>query len=206
MKQFKLLYRKILRYPISRRNCLRLIRKDFTIISSNCVGGVIYHDLNLQFQSPTINLWFLPEDYFKFVENLDKYFSMELTEKRQTEYDYPIGILGDLEVYFMHYKSFEDAKEKWERRIERINKSNIFIMMTESPNFPEAYYQRFEDLPYAHKVLFTANIHKDYPSTFCLSAANKLERGLTDILQFKSRFSGKRWLDEFDYVSFLNQQ
>ncbi|MPN54610.1 hypothetical protein SDC9_202281 [bioreactor metagenome] len=26
-----------------------------------------------------------------------------------------------------------------------------------------------------------------------------------DICQYKSAFSGRRWLDDFDYVSFLNQ-
>ncbi|MGZ1316735.1 DUF1919 domain-containing protein [Lactobacillus delbrueckii subsp. bulgaricus] len=29
--------------------------------------GVIYHDLGLQFKSPTINLWFKPKDYIKFL-------------------------------------------------------------------------------------------------------------------------------------------
>lgn len=29
------------------------------IISSNCIGGIIYHDLQLPFLSPTINLFFI---------------------------------------------------------------------------------------------------------------------------------------------------
>jgi uncharacterized protein (DUF1919 family) len=35
----------------------RLTNKEVTIFSSNCIGGVIYHDLGLRFMSPTINLF-----------------------------------------------------------------------------------------------------------------------------------------------------
>ena len=55
-------------YLTKRRNRIRrekLKNNDFTIISSECAGGVIYHDLGLRFDSPTINLWFKPDDYLK---------------------------------------------------------------------------------------------------------------------------------------------
>ena len=43
-------YRMILR--------IKLKNKDFSIISSNCNGGVILSDLNIKFNTPTINLFF----------------------------------------------------------------------------------------------------------------------------------------------------
>ena len=43
-----------------------LKNKDFTIISHNCVGGVIYHDLGLKFNTPTINLFFMAKDFIKY--------------------------------------------------------------------------------------------------------------------------------------------
>ena len=48
-----------------------LIKTDseFTIISSNCIGGVIYSDLHRKFLSPTINLFFSAKDFLKFVFN-----------------------------------------------------------------------------------------------------------------------------------------
>lgn len=76
----------------------KLKNSDFTIISSNCVGGVIYHDLGLQFKSPTINLWFKPKDYLKFLSDLDKYLEMELSEETDKDVDYPVGLLGDIFV------------------------------------------------------------------------------------------------------------
>ena len=49
---------------------------DFTIIAQNCIGGVIYSDLGLQFLSPTINMFIEDENFVKLVENLEYYFSI----------------------------------------------------------------------------------------------------------------------------------
>ena len=35
----------------------KLKNKDFSIICSNCIGGIIYNRLGQKFLSPTINLW-----------------------------------------------------------------------------------------------------------------------------------------------------
>lgn len=48
----------------------RLSNKNFTILSTNCIGGVMYHNLNLKFLSPTINLWISPHDYIKILKVL----------------------------------------------------------------------------------------------------------------------------------------
>lgn len=106
----------------------KLKNSDFTIISSNCVGGVIYHDLGLQFKSPTINLWFKPKDYLKFLSDLDKYLEMELSEETDKDVDYPVGLLGDIHLYFLHYRTFAEAKNKWNSRKKRINKENIYVI------------------------------------------------------------------------------
>lgn len=49
-------YRSQLRYKINQNNRLKLCIENFSIISSNCVGGVITHELGKRFLSPTINL------------------------------------------------------------------------------------------------------------------------------------------------------
>lgn len=36
----------------------KLKNENFTIISNNCIAGVLYKDLNKKFNSPTINLYF----------------------------------------------------------------------------------------------------------------------------------------------------
>ena len=45
----------------------------------------------------------------------------------------PIGRLGDngdfVEIQFVHCYNFSNALEQWNRRIKRINRSNIFVKM-----------------------------------------------------------------------------
>lgn len=45
-----------------------------TIISQNCIGGVIYSDLGLKFSSPTINMFIEDNDFVKLAENPRQYF------------------------------------------------------------------------------------------------------------------------------------
>ncbi|MBT8908996.1 hypothetical protein BTI62_04155 [Lactobacillus delbrueckii subsp. bulgaricus] len=182
-----------------------LQNKDFTILSSNCTGGVIYHDLGLQFKSPTINLWFKPKDYLKFISNLNKYLSMDLVEETETALGYPVGLLGDIYLCFFHYRTFEDAKNKWNSRKKRINKDNIYVIFTDRDGFDDEDFQNFLALPYKHKILLAGD--KKYSSKYTKIISKDLENGhLGDIFTVRNRFTGKRLLDEFDYVSFLNNR
>ena len=78
-ENIKAIYRKALRYRLNKENRNRLVfdrENPFSIISSNCVGGVILHELGLKFNTPTINLFFVPRDYLEFIQNL-KYYTTE---------------------------------------------------------------------------------------------------------------------------------
>lgn len=52
--------------------------QDVTILSNNCLGGVICHELGLRFLSPTINLWMTPSDFIKYCANLRHYSACKL--------------------------------------------------------------------------------------------------------------------------------
>lgn len=78
--KLKKCYRELLRKHLNNKNQMLLRNHDFTIISSNCVGGIIYHELGERFLSPTINLWFEPNDFLKFASNFDFYLSQDLIE------------------------------------------------------------------------------------------------------------------------------
>ena len=66
--------RRILRYFY--RKTLR--KRDVTLITNNCIGGIIYHDMHLQFLSPTINLYFDNEEFIRFSTHLEYYLSLSL--------------------------------------------------------------------------------------------------------------------------------
>lgn len=78
------------------------------------MGGLLYHDLNKQFNSPTINLYFNSSDFIKFVNNLEYYLSLDILFKEDTVY--PIGVIDNIEIHFLHYKNNDEALKKWNNR------------------------------------------------------------------------------------------
>ena len=72
-----------------------------------------------------------PEDFVKALENFDEFIDTPIQEVKDSGKDYPVGVgaLG-IKVYFMHYKSFAEAIEKWNERKQRINKNNMGVMLS----------------------------------------------------------------------------
>lgn len=138
---------------IIKRNKSLLKNTDFSIISQNCIGGVLYSDLGLKFLSPTINLYFSANDFVKFALNLRYYLGLNL-EMRWGE-EYPIGILGDISVHFMHYETCSEAKEAWERRKLRINYNKILVLSTDMDGFDENTYSLWKQIHYP-KILLSS--------------------------------------------------
>lgn len=93
----------LFRNKINEKMRERLHRTDFSIISSNCIGGIVSHDLGLMFKSPTINLYFDAEDFVKFTERLDYYLNTPLSLQFIHKNGYPVCSLDDLTIFFVHY-------------------------------------------------------------------------------------------------------
>lgn len=128
--------------------------EGFSIISQNCIGGVFYHDMGMQFLSPTVDLFFKEPDFVKFAMNLRHYLSCEL--QMRWEETCPVGTLDDITVYFMHYDTCREAKESWERRKQRISFEKILVVATDRNGFDDTVFETWKQIPYP-KVLFTVN-------------------------------------------------
>ncbi len=182
----------------------KLKNKTPSVIASNCNGGVVLHDLGARFNTPTVNLFFTAKDFLKFVSNLDHYLSIELVKIKDME-SYPIGQLDDIQIHFVHYGSFSEAKEKWEERKLRIDRNNLFIMMTDRDGCTYEDIKTFDSLPFKNKVIFT---HKPYPEFRSVVYLKGFEKdGEVGILsEWKKGLLKRRYLDDFDYVAFFNEQ
>lgn len=125
---------------------------NLSIISQDCLGGVIYHDTGNQFLSPTINLWFSAQDFVKMAQNLVFYLGQEL----QILSDTPpvVGLLYDVKVNFAHYETGEAAKIAWDRRNSRLMLDKILIMCTDRFGFKDAEFEEFKKITYP-KILVT---------------------------------------------------
>lgn len=121
------------RYLKNRKD--RLINRDFSIIASNCNGAFMYRDLGLPYLSPTVNLAIEINGFIKMVGNLEWYMEQEIV-RIEGESKYPVGELGGgIRINFVHYKSFEEAIQKWEERKRRIKWDNLYVVGTARGDF-----------------------------------------------------------------------
>ncbi len=189
------------RFYNSRRRS-RLKNTDFTIIASNCSGTIMYYDLGEPFLSPTINLTVEMNDFVKMVENLEWYMEQEIVEEKEEECC-PAGVLGDVRIRFVHYATFAEGSRKWSERKKRIRWDNLFIVGVERDGCTYETIRRFDQLPYKNKVIFT---HAEYPeiSSAVYIKGFEGEKELGTITNYKKQFWKRRYLDDFDYVHFLN--
>lgn len=148
----------------------KLVNTDFTIISNNCWGGIVYEWYGLKKNTPTAGVWFFADDYLRFVSNLKYYLSLEIQiipiekSKRYKEIldaqstECPVGVIDDVEVIFLHYKDPIVAKEKWEKRKERVNYDNLIIKFSYMNGCTPDMLQQFENMKFhdyvAKKIMF----------------------------------------------------
>ena len=184
--------------------CKELKNSNFSIISSNCNGGIICHDLGVRFNSPTVNLWMSASDYIKFVSNLERYLNENIVEVKEANVTYPVGLLGgDIKLYFQHYDSFEVALEKWKNRRGRVNFNNIFLIMTDRDGCNYDIIKKFDNLPFKNKVIFTSKKYPDIKSSVYCDIYEADD--CVGILSEFYKLSGKRIYENyFDYVGWLN--
>ncbi|MBR4857553.1 MAG: DUF1919 domain-containing protein [Clostridia bacterium] len=150
--------------------------KDFSIISNNCWAGRAYQYLDMPYLSPTAGLYFFAPDYIKFVSDLRRYLDTPLRFispeeskyyeeiKKRNQIDKPIGILDDVEIVFLHYKTKEEAEEKWNRRKERVNFDNIIIKFSRMDLCSDKEIDDFCNLEFENKFVFNTRKQPLYSS------------------------------------------
>ena len=148
-----------------------------TIISNNCTGGAVLHELGMEFKTPTINLQILPEQYPRFCEHLEHYMNEELKEIHPNELnhwnviwmnkmfggvpDMPFGIIDDVIVCFQHYPTFEEARAKWNERKTKIDYDHIGYIFHARGEEYRAEAEAFTKLNLPNKLILTQNFEID---------------------------------------------
>lgn len=148
-----------------------------TIISNNCSGGYLYMDMGVQYTSPTMWTQILPEEYPKFCKNLKHYMECDVVEYKDFSEvhrkqiikhigmmpDFPCGLVDDVVILFRHYSTFEEAKDKWDRRKQRIDYNHIIYMFVVETLDDINAAIKFGYLNLKNSVLFTRNFNVDVP-------------------------------------------
>ena len=157
----------------------KLNNRNFTIISNNCWGGTVYEAYNLPKESPTVGMFFMAEDYITFLSDLKGYINgtLEFIKPERSRWkdasqvsgdkrfgSYPVGVLSNgknnVEIFFLHYHSEEEAKDKWERRCKRINWDKLLVKFNDQNGCMSKNVQAFMNLPFKNKLFFTC---KEWP-------------------------------------------
>ena len=137
-------------------------KTGISIISQNCIGGVLMHEYNMKFLSPTINCYMSMPDFVSFCENLPNNLKVDLQEeKNENNCAFPVARLDNLELMAVHYKTFEEFENAWNRRRERVNLKKVLLIMTDRDGFSEDLLPRIAKLPY-QKVLFSHVLYPGY--------------------------------------------
>lgn len=187
----------------------KLRNSNFTILCPNCIGGCIYHRLEHQFLSPTVNCYMTSRDFVQFCLHLDYYLGQELCFVT-SPYPYPLAELRGTDsiptitIHFNHDVYEECAKNDWNRRKARINKDNLYIIlyMIDGISFEEV--KMLENYPCNNKVLLTS---RPIPK---VSWSHYIKPNMRSHYPFaylgKNVFGIRDYERKFDFVSFLNQK
>lgn len=203
MKTFNLQTKNdILRKKLNQELKSRLANENFTVISSNCNGSIMLHDLGLPYTSPFVNLYVRPPYFIKYLKNIEYYQGLQLHFEENTGKHYPIAWLDDVEIHFLHYTTNEEAAAKWYDRTKRMNLNNLFIMMSERDGCTYEDLQNFDALPIKNKVMFTHRPYPEFESAFYIPGFEK-NKGVGVLLEYRAD-TGHRHYDHFDYVAWFN--
>lgn len=180
----------------------------FSLITNNCVGGVICHDLGEQFRSPTVNLWIPNACFLPFAQNLRYYLSCEIEEMHDESKPYPVGRIVPRDeqhipivLYFQHYSSFEEASAKWKERSKRVNYDHLYYIWDYDEKVCTEELLAFDRWDVHKLVILREPISgiQHFEITTCYR--NDPQHG--KLLKIIEK-TGKRYLDEIDYLGFLN--
>lgn len=152
---------------------------NLSLISNNCIGADILHQLHIQYQSPTVNLQILPEEFPKFCKHIEHYMKAELIEYKKDMLseehilylnkmfgkipDMPYALCDDIIICFQHYDTFREGKMIWDKRKERFDPLHTaFIFYVRDKQYLDQINQ-FVNLNLNNSVIFTEDFDVDIP-------------------------------------------
>ena len=101
-------------------------------------------------------------------------YAKEILEKEGRE-DVTVGRMDDVEVVLLHYPTFAEAKEKWDRRKARIRWENLLVKFSDQNGFEPEDFETFRKLEFRNKLFLTVN--PEYGSEFTRLIPDKWHEG-----------------------------
>lgn len=115
-----------------------LKKAKVSILCNSCIGGRVYKKMALEALSPIKNMYCLGDEFVKFCNNIEYYISKELRPYVKDDISsgtigledfWQKGKLDDITWTFNHNVYAQDAINRWNRYIKRVNLGNIAVIM-----------------------------------------------------------------------------
>jgi uncharacterized protein (DUF1919 family) len=190
------------------RDRRRIRPEPFTIVANDCWGPEVYQHLGRPYATPFVGLFVQGPCFIRLISDLDHYLGAELEFTERSRYDdvngprdrgevplTPMGVLGgDVEIHFVHLPSEHEARDKWQRRVERINPERIAVKACSGKDgFTDELLREFDALPFERKVVFTDQPVPGVGSAVVLSPY--VTNGALQFPYSRGRFDVIRWLN-----------
>lgn len=140
--------------------------------------------------------------------DLDYYLTrhLEFIDRLTKKYNYPVAFLGEGEeritLYFLHYKSKEDAEKNWNKRKTRIIKDKLCLIMSDRDGIEYEDMLKFGTIDCYRKILFT---YREYPELdFTYKMKQDENWPYVENYQMKTWNGFWRWEYNWDCVKWLN--
>lgn len=185
------------------RQRIRLKNRKFSLLTGNCIGGYLYHQLGLPFLSPTINMMILNQDFKKLILNLEYYLSITpITYEDDKFPDVPSAKIDDIILHFTHYNSSEEGIAAWEKRKRRIDIDNLYVIISDI----DLSSKDIEELQSAKVKKIVVMTSKDYNYDYCLYIP--AFRGMDHVGDLLGKTISGKWKFEryFDFVGWINSE
>lgn len=200
-----------------------LKNRDFTIISCNCWDWGVYSRYQLPYSSPTTNLLFPPRKFLKFISDIPHYLNEELVQIDLESFHYRDYVLerekkggwgkkdprkfvyarlGDVDFVAWHYNTFEEVKEKWDRRKKRVNYDKMLFKMHDLWECSFEEFKEYLRLTEGKNALFlTAKKEwKEYassnPNVIFIERFEKIGYMVDDVHHYVLPFNLTKYLNE----------
>ena len=185
----------------------RLRHKKLCIIANNCLGSRFYKIIKREYNTPFVGLFLLPECFVKLSNNFEYYMSQEVRFVTESKYayinqlrenhegDYPLGLLVDLEINFLHYRSQEEALDKWDRRKKRMDWEHLYFVLIANGPCDDAMMRDFVKDRSLPKVCF--HRREDFKLPGCVyipSATERMGNLYSQYQRFVGRFDFADWI------------
>lgn len=195
----------------------QFLRTDFCLISNNCWGAMhFYQRFGLKYNTPTVGLYISDTDFVKFCNNLQLYLSQQLifispaqcpaydevcrwgliNPNNNDHFNFPVGMIGDVTIWFMHYKSEEEAREKWIRRSSRVNLEKIIVKWSQRYTDNNEIVSKFLEIPYPKFGIVDKECPVDSDDLVKLSGWSSLKDEGGDEISFTGKY--------LDTISIIN--